>query len=273
MDDKDKADAGPGASVMAMLLLPGPKPITAPELIAAVARLFPDLAGKVTDAGAGRPDGGDALLLTVAGRLLTVFGVDAPIPAPDMARACRMSLSWPEAEAAVAGHQAHLVIAPLGKGTRPLADAISVTVLALAAAGLAGPVALWWPSAGLLAPPDRLTAAAAALNQDRLPIELWVNLLPLSDPKAGRVLATEGLEEGFGLMEIEAPIGGPRPEQAAGRVIGLVEYLLTHGPVLKDGDTIGVSQTEKIGIRHLPSLRDPARQVHRLDFSGTEFAA
>ncbi len=38
----------------------------------------------------------------------------------------------------------------------------------------------------------------------------------------------------------------------AERVIGTIQYLLNKGPVLDDGDTLGVSDSERIRVRHQP---------------------
>ncbi|WP_414639328.1 DUF4261 domain-containing protein [Archangium sp.] len=41
--------------------------------------------------------------------------------------------------------------------------------------------------------------------------------------------------------------------------------MFDHGPVLNDGDTIGLSADERLRIRHLPSAVDPSRKVYRIE--------
>ena len=43
------------------------------------------------------------------------------------------------------------------------------------------------------------------------------------------------------------PIPWPM-EEVAGRLVGTVAYLFSAGPVLKDGETLGVSETERFRV-------------------------
>jgi len=46
-----------------------------------------------------------------------------------------------------------------------------------------------------------------------------------------------------------APIAWPMEEVAA-RLVGTVEYLFREGSILRDGETLGVSNEERFRIRH-----------------------
>ncbi len=49
-------------------------------------------------------------------------------------------------------------------------------------------------------------------------------------------------------MEIEA-VGTPeKPSELFDRFIGLTDYLLTNGPVIRDGNTIGEDENERIRV-------------------------
>jgi hypothetical protein len=57
----------------------------------------------------------------------------------------------------------------------------------------------------------------------------------------------------LGLMEIETVAPRERAEHVLDRMFNAAHYLCDHGPVLKDGDTFGLSANEKIRISHRPS--------------------
>lgn len=59
---------------------------------------------------------------------------------------------------------------------------------------------------------------------------------------------TKGLAP-FAGREIEFAPSTWAPMQMAGRVIGTALYLMQHGPVIKDGDTLGASERERLNVR------------------------
>jgi hypothetical protein len=66
-------------------------------------------------------------------------------------------------------------------------------------------------------------------------------------------------------MEIEVRGSETQPNALIDRVYGFSHYQAEHGPVLKDGDTIGGSANEKITIRHAPSAWDRHGPVLQLN--------
>jgi hypothetical protein len=66
-------------------------------------------------------------------------------------------------------------------------------------------------------------------------------------------------------MEIEIP----RIDMDAGELrewlLNIMYYLLENGPVLKDGQTIGMSAEQQISIRHCPSSFGHPGTVIRLE--------
>ena len=56
---------------------------------------------------------------------------------------------------------------------------------------------------------------------------------------------TRGLSA-LGHMEFECPKSTETPAELAGRLEGLVHHVLENGPVIRDGDTVGGSASEKI---------------------------
>ena len=56
-----------------------------------------------------------------------------------------------------------------------------------------------------------------------------------------------------------------KPATLVDRAFNFAHYLLDRGPVLKDGDTIGLSAQERFRIRHVPSAADPTRTVYRIE--------
>lgn len=73
-------------------------------------------------------------------------------------------------------------------------------------------------------------------------------------------LATYGLAPFLG-RELEFEPGGLEQQTLFTRAGQIASYLLDHGDVLKDGETLGISESERIRIRHLSQGRQPGIPV------------
>jgi hypothetical protein len=100
------------------------------------------------------------------------------------------------------------------------------------------------------------------------PILLWIDVTTMM---AGAEMdaVTIGLTS-FVDREIEFEIGRLDPEDVLGKVAGLAAYLIEHGNVVKDGDTVGGSETERIKIRHALSRRIGGMPVLRVTPDGRD---
>src|SRR5262249_36020035 len=106
---------------------------------------------------------------------------------------------------------------------------------------------------------------SANVPRDRIPTWLWVNYRLSRDAASDRLsFSTDGLKD-FGLMEIEAKDVALPFKDAYAHVEGMAAYLIAKGPIVRDGDTIGSSPTERIRVRHGPSYWRKGQRVYRLE--------
>ena len=91
-------------------------------------------------------------------------------------------------------------------------------------------------------------------------VDFWV--VPQDD--GSFFFATTGMSAP-GLMEIEGSARKTKPEDALGLLFNIAHYLCHRGPVLRDGDTFGLTPTEKHRVRHGPSAWEPRGHVLQLE--------
>ncbi len=186
----------------------------------------------------------------------------APLDAADAERAAAAAWFWPGARGALAGHAAHLAIAvtrgePMTRGTllARLAAAVS-----LAAGDNAR--AVLWTSAGAVHEPGAFVEVVRRIEPEHLPVELWV-AFALADDAEHVIVETRGLAA-FGLSELEVVAGPGQGQEAYGFAFNVAHYLLQSGASVSEGETIGMSQRQRIPARYRPSRSDPGRTVLRL---------
>lgn len=117
--------------------------------------------------------------------------------------------------------------------------------------------AVIWQASGVAVPADTFLQLFPLLREGPL-TSLWVSFA--MQEGSGRTI---GLAD-FDLMELEVvdcPLGF---QEAEAYLFGLAEYLLTQGPVVKDGDSLGEDELGKVRVVYSPSAFDQGKQVMRL---------
>jgi hypothetical protein len=76
---------------------------------------------------------------------------------------------------------------------------------------------------------------------------------------------TRGLER-FGLANVEIQREKVEPNFAYEFVGNIAAHLVKNGPVIKNGDTVGETDDQRITVRMAPSIVDPGKTVYRLGF-------
>ncbi len=204
-----------------------------------------------------------------------VIGVmPAPIPWSDLEGPCASSRLWPDAASAVREHKSHAVVTVSGELLPvPLSTLLTQVTAALMASTPAS-IGVFWTNATLLVPQSLFADFAVEVMPSAPPLAIWIDCrvgwLEGTSLSAG---FTTGLAE-LGLMELEAHGATESPAELKKRFDAIAEYLLENGPVIKDGDTIGESASEKIRIVYSNSIFGAKDEVMRLVYeAGSEASA
>ena len=219
----------------------------------------------------GGEDDGDPFIVQAGPIRFSVLFIDKPVPAGTLDNAIAGSRTWPDAATALAKSRAHAIVACMDEAGDHNMALNYAAVLTLAAGALAEElpaIGVYWSTGQTVTEASRFIAAANGILQKNLPLTVWARLLFLDGPPAedgGRTTAcvTTGLAPFVG-REIEFMPASLDPSKIAQRVFGTMQYLLAQGPVLKDGETLGVSEAERIRIRHADQGYHPGVPVLQL---------
>lgn len=256
---------------IAYLPMSAPGSTTSEALVERIAALYPSVPMDVRPLASTAALGGAALVLGIDSTVITVIPVARKLPRDAYEAALDLIGVWPGAAAAMADHEAHLIVAtvtsPRNHG-EALEAAGATTFVCAALATLLPVVAGVWSNAAAIASPERLRRAAESVAAASAPLDLWIAvrfLDDLSSPRGERRIAalTSGLLPFVG-REIEWMPSALPPVLIAERVLGTSQYLLAKGMVLADGETLGVSASEKIRIRFAEQGQRPGIPVVQL---------
>lgn len=245
---KKEASSGPQ---LCMPLLRSTEGVTAPRIIAAWAKLCPELPplASIPDDESTKGSPAEVLGLQSGGQQAFIALMPAKIPGGEAERAAAVSWMWkPERNADLASYKAHAIVMTTAQPAIAAAAYISRLTACVIEAGQC--VGVYWGNASMLHMPDLFKSMAEELFEGDAPMPpLWVNVLASGKSQQGPfTLSTRGMEA-FGLDEFEivdstAPLGELRE-----RLYSMASYVLENGPVLKDGHTIGNSEAERIKVR------------------------
>ena len=98
------------------------------------------------------------------------------------------------------------------------------------------------------------------------PFSIWVLIQFSKQPNGNILISTIGMRD-FDKMEIETESSLPL-DQTFDLVRKFGSYIVTSNPVVKDGDTVGLSEAQKIKVRHTRSFRpDVNESVYWLELT------
>ena len=105
----------------------------------------------------------------------------------------------------------------------------------------------------VLVQPSVLKAEFNRLQQSELPFSLWVLIQFSKQPNGNILISTIGMRD-FGQMEIETESTLPL-DQTFDLVRKFGSYVIAKGPVVKDGETFGLTESQRIKARYVRSFR------------------
>lgn len=195
---------------------------------------------------------------------VVVSSMRESIPWSDLKGPCRAAWYWPDAAEQLRRHEGHfLVVVVPGSADRKSA-AIKLTKVTAALVESSPATGVLWGGSGTVHAPEPFCQTAAEIASDRLPVEIWVGFGLIPEGGEAHSVFTSGLEE-FGMQEIEIHGSRRAPQFLYERLFDVVHYVLRKDVVLHDGETIGITDTERIPIRQTQSICDGATEVLELE--------
>ncbi|CAK0758653.1 DUF4261 domain-containing protein [uncultured Gammaproteobacteria bacterium] len=238
---------------MTFVALREPATISPDRLVEAIRERTPALAPHMNVISAGA-DTSESFIIQAGPLAVTIISVPQPVPKGTFDQAVELARTWPDAGKALARHRAHIIIGslrPVTDHAGAVAQARVVSLITAAVCALTPAIGVYWSSGQVV---TETGAFQEEVTTKDFPFETWISFRWLDGPrtsKGERTLAviTNGLLPFVG-REIEFQPVPLSPAEIALRVLGTIHVLLAKGPVLKDGDTVGISPAEHIRVRH-----------------------
>lgn len=247
---------------MAMILLDAEVPVPVGDLRADLAQQWPALSPLLEEGG--EPTMNEHSFAFSVGELVVAGGLmPFPVPWGDLEEPCAHSLLFKDATEVLRPHVAHVILTVVN-GDTPI-DRMRLLTQATASLVATCPAAIgvFWSGASLVIPPPLFREMAVRMLPDGLPLWLWIDFRAGRNEAGQTIGGTAGMQS-LGHMEIETLNSPETIGDFRMRLHGMAGYLLERGPVIKDGNTIGKDENEKIRVVYSPSAFGHEGQVMRL---------
>lgn len=156
-----------------------------------------------------------------------------------------------------------MIVGSAGLHQDRIAASLALTRVAVATLHAFDGTAVYWGSGSITIPRDEFLSLADGATRDEPPLFLWCRFQPTKNARNELGFYTIGLRQ-FGLMEIEVDQSSWEPQALTEFVFNIAQYLVQSGPVIKDGDTVGGSNEQRINVRHEKSSQDPSRRAYKI---------
>lgn len=246
---------------MAMVALAEHRIPSGDEILRYLKAKWPD----ARDFGKVEVDNGVISFTGSDGEMAFLSLMPVPLPAEEIEYPCKTAIHWPQACDEFAKSRAHVIVAVMPKRNDPVDTLMRATMLTQAVSELAGGLGIYWGAGELVEKPDIFAEMAREMSRDEPPVGLWVGIKFEKEKDGSFSFATRGLEQ-FDLANIEIQKERVDPNFAYAFIGDVAAYLVNNGPVIKEGDTVGETNEQRITVRMAPSIVDPGKQIYRLDF-------
>jgi hypothetical protein len=257
---------------LAFVLLQEPVMPAAKTMLAAFERIAP--AGKVPPLRLAPGESGssaDAIVFDLGdeGRLMVGL-VPTPVPKQEAEWHAERSLASARTGWKLPSHRAHLIVMWQQSAQLPPVDGLKhYTWLLAAVADAAKGLAVYWADSGATHPAEYFVGVARGADSPLL-VTLWSGLSVASDGGDPQRMSLVSL----GMSQLDLPdleLTVPRSTdkgEALDLFYQFLNYTITRGSAIPEGDTVGRSPDERLKVRYARSPVDPKKMVWRVDLPG-----
>jgi hypothetical protein len=231
---------------------------------AALIQSFKALSGIAVDLGTLQAKDGNVVFAVGNDKAAVAF-MPAPIPWSNLEGPCATAWWWPEAAERMKAHGSHILVALVGETGDLVERCITLTHLTSAVASQTNAAGIFWSSGTLVHDPRVFLEEAKQISPGNLPLHLWLDFRIERNDDGSSRLFTTGMKI-FGYPEIEIPHSTKPPSEVLEFARIIAHYAIASKKTIREGETIGRSEAEKVRVSYAPSMWDRQTTVMRLDF-------
>lgn len=186
----------------------------------------------------------NALVFRVGDMMVACSLMPAPVPNNEAVEAAKYNILWKEGAEVTAAHQAHVMLAVMNKFD-PLEQALLFAKVAYSLLKLENSIAIYKDPT--VYERDFYLNFAETIKDGEYPMPILI-YVGMYLAKSGLCAFTSGMRF-FGKEEMEIVDSKKQPNEVISFLLSISEYVLSENVELKDGETIGFTEEQKLPIK------------------------
>ncbi|MEO1517532.1 MAG: DUF4261 domain-containing protein [Bacteroidota bacterium] len=187
-----------------------------------------------------------AAVLQIEGYQIAIGEVAAPVPADDIQSVAKISYFWENATEEASQHEGHVILSILNAGKNPILENRLFNKLAAAVLENSQSLGVYLGGRSLLLKKEFYLSNTENMSDTNLPTYNWI-YCGLRRENGKQSVYTYGMTD-FGKMEMEMIHSDRKLSDLTAMMYNIVHYVLYYDVSLKDGETIGMSDDQKLTI-------------------------
>lgn len=200
----------------------------------------------ITITGQDVDEGKGIGVIQLKGSQIAIVLMDVPIPGDELEFPSRISYLWPDAKDLTSRHKGHIIISVTSTGDDKLKMFRTFTKVATCILTNTNALGIYLGNQTLVLPTAFYVDSAKSMTADSLPLMNWI-YIGLRDEDNKNSGYTFGLKE-FGFDEMEILNSKHSKEEIHEMLFNLSHYVILNNVILKDGETIGLTENQKIKL-------------------------
>jgi hypothetical protein len=193
-------------------------------------------------------DADTTVAFEIDGELTAIGIMEIPIPSDDIESTAEYSYNWMTVLEDTRDHQAHLIVTMI-HGTADMVKRYKIfTEVIVSLLRTTEAIGVYKGNQSLLIPKDYYIEEASLMDEEFLPLNLWIYFGLRSENDNGGGY-TYGLAQ-FNKTEMEIVDSGHSLEEIREFLFNMAHYVLEFNVTFRDGETCGTSEEEKIKISY-----------------------
>jgi hypothetical protein len=188
----------------------------------------------------------NATAFTIDGETVAIGSMSYPIPWGDIEGTAKYAYNWENAIQDIENHKGHLIVSIMHGTENQVKRYRIFTSVICSLLRTNNAIGVFKGNQSLLIPNDDYISEAARMSDDWYPLNLWIYFGMGKEQNKGFGY-TYGLRE-FNKLELEISDSERGLDDIRMFLYNIIHYILDYNVEFKDGQTCGVSETERIRI-------------------------
>lgn len=188
----------------------------------------------------------EASVLEIEGYKIAIGNMDIPIPGDEIKTTAEYNYFWKNGVEEATKHKGHLILSILNAGTDPIKENFLFSKVASAILNNSKAIGVYIGGRTLLLKKDFYQYNVAEMSEVNLPLYIWF-YFGMRTENGKYSIYTYGLSD-FNKKEMEI-VNSTHPfNELSETMFNLVHYVIASNVTLKNGETIGMSEEQKLKI-------------------------